>query len=293
VSLPDLSLAAVFVRVVELEGFTAAAKALAVQKSSVSRSIAQLEETLGVRLLQRTSRKVSLTDEGRAFYERVREPVAGVLDAMTDVADREGEPRGAIRFTAPSDLGAQILGEPVASFVRKYPQIHVDLVLTNRLVDLVAERIDLALRATPRLEDSSLVARRINGPHVGLYASRDYVKRRGKPTTVAELATHDCVLFRGHEGRVTWKLQGPSGPESITVRGPINADDFGFVRRAMSEGVGIGMLPITGPADDLVRVLPDFTVEAGSMYLVLPSGRQIPRRVALFRDHLLERLQRC
>ncbi len=292
-SLPDLSLVAVFVKVVELEGFTAAANALGLQKSSVSRSVAQLEEALGVRLLQRTSRKLSLTDEGRAFFERVREPLSGVLDAMDCVVESTGEPRGTIRFSAPPDLGAQILAEPVASFVRAHPLIHVDLVLTNRLVDLVAERIDIALRATAKLEDSTLVARRIPGPRIGLFASPGYVKLRGAPATVAELAAHDCVLFRGHEGQATWLLHGPSGEESVRVRGPINADDFGFIRPAMSEGAGIGMLPLISHADDLVRILPEHTMEGGAMYLVLPSGRQVPARVKLFRDFLAERLKRC
>lgn len=293
VALPDLSLVAVFVKVVELEGFTAAATSLGLQKSSVSRSVAQLEEELGVRLLQRTSRKLSLTDEGRAFFERVREPLSGILDAMEGVVESTGEPRGTIRFTAPADLGAQILAEPITAFVRKHPRIHVELVLTNRLVDLVAERIDLALRATGKLEDSALVATRIPGPRIGLFASPAYIKRRGAPATVGELAQHDCVLFRGQHGRASWTLHGPAGEERVTVTGPISADDFGFIRPAMSEGAGIGMLPLIAPAEDLVRILPDHTMEGGAMFLVLPSGRQVPARVKLLRDFLAERLKRC
>src|SRR5687767_2518928 len=125
--LPDLGLVTVFVKVVELEGFTAAAKALGLPKSSVSRSVAQLEESLGVRLLQRTSRTLSLTDAGRAFYDRVREPLSGVLDAMNDVTESQREPRGMIRLTAPADLGSTILVEPIAEFVRANPQIRIEL----------------------------------------------------------------------------------------------------------------------------------------------------------------------
>ncbi len=261
-AVPDLSLIAVFVKVVELESFTAAAKALGLPKSSVSRSVAQLEEALGVRLLQRTSRKSSLTDEGRAFVERVREPLAGVLEAMSDAAESQREPRGLIRLTAAPDLGSALLAAPIAEFARKHPLIRVELTLTTRIVDLVAERFDLAIRATPRLEDSSLVARKTSGSEGGLFASPEYIKRRGKPRSVAELSEHECVVFRGHEGHTTWRLLGPNGPEQIEVRG-----------------------------GDLVRVLPDYTPEAGSLFVVMPSGRHVPARVVLLRDFLHEKLR--
>jgi len=290
-ALPELGLVAVFVRVVELEGFTAAANALGLPKSSVSRSVAQLEESLGVRLLQRTSRKLSLTDAGRAFYDRVREPLCGVLDAMNDASESQRQPSGVIRLSAPPDLGSAMLAPPITEFVRKHPQIRVELSLTNRMVDLVAERFDLALRATPRLEDSSLVARKILGGVGGLFAAPSYLKRRGKPRTLAEVEGHDCVLFRAHDGRAIWRLQGPHGAEQVEVRGAISADDLGFVRRAVVAGAGIAFLPGTPlPDDELVRVLPDHCAEGGALYVVMPSGRHVPARVALLRDFLIAKL---
>ena len=289
--MPDLGLVAVFVKVVELESFTGAANALGLPKSSVSRSVTQLEEGLGVRLLQRTSRKLSLTDAGRGFFDRVREPLNGVVDAMDTAAESSRSPTGTIRITAPPDMGQTLLAGPIVEFVRKYPQIHIDLALTSRMVDLVQERFDLAVRATERLEDSSLVARRLGGPQMGLFASAAYLKRRGKPRTCAELAEHECVLFRAHDARATWRLKGPNGVESVEVRGPLSADDMAFVRRAVVEGAGIGMMPMMREKD-LVRVLPDHVLEtSGTLYLVMPSGRHVPARVALLRDFLIDKLK--
>jgi DNA-binding transcriptional LysR family regulator len=293
VSLPDLGLVAVFVKVVELESFTAAATALGLPKSSVSRSVSQLEESLGVRLLQRTSRTLSLTEAGRAFLERVREPLAGLLDAMNDAAESQREPRGLIRLTAPPDLGSGILAEPITEFVRRHPQIRLELSLTNRMVDLVAERFDLALRATARLDDSTLVARKIVGSIGGFFASREYLQRRGVPRTLADLESHDCVLFRANDGQATFRVNGPKGPEEIEVTGALSADDFGFVRRAIAAGAGIGFIPGEPFGDhDLVRVLPDYSSEGGSLYVVMPSGRHVPIRVTLLRDFLIEKLSR-
>jgi DNA-binding transcriptional LysR family regulator len=290
---PDIGLVAVFVKVVELEGFTAAATALGIPKSSVSRSVAQLEEGLNARLLQRTSRKLSLTDAGRAFYERVREPVGGVIDAMADAAESSRDPSGTIRFTAPSDLATEVLAGPIAEFTRDHPRIRLELILTNRVVDLVAERVDLALRATTKLDDSTLVARKIASPRTGLFAAKSYVERRGKPETLEELAEHDFVVFRPHGRESIFRLVGPQGEELVELQGTIAVDDFSFVRRAVEEGAGIGMLPAFGTRADLVRILPDYSTIGGSIYLVMPTGRQVPARVALFRDHLLAKLKSC
>lgn len=291
VSVPDLGLVAVFVKVVELESFTAAASALGLPKSSVSRSVAQLEEGLGVRLLQRTSRKLSLTDAGRGFFDRVREPLNGVVDALDSAAESSRAPSGIIRITAPPDLGYTLLAAPLAEFLIEHPQIKIDLSLTSRVVDLVQERFDLALRATERgLEDSTLVARRLGGPRTGLFASPAYLKRRGKPRTAAELAEHDCILFRAHDGRTVWRLQGSKGEERVTVSGPINVDDINFVRRAVAEGAGIGTLPVIAESE-AVRVLPDYTLPGGALFLVMPSGRHVPARVALLRDFLIDKLK--
>src|SRR5258708_17286374 len=181
----DYNAIRLFVRVVESRSVTAAAEALGREKSSVSRAVARLESDLGVRLLQRTTRKLALTDAGQAFYERVRTSVAGVDEAANAVRELGSEPRGVVRMTAPPDVDVLGLGEVIAEFVERHPAIQVDVSMSSRQVDLVAEGFDLALRAG-RLMDSSLVARRIGSADLAMFASPQYLKRRGRPTTVEQ-----------------------------------------------------------------------------------------------------------
>jgi DNA-binding transcriptional LysR family regulator len=290
----DLNRAAIFVRVVDESGFTAAARALRLPKSSVSRSVALLEEELGARLLQRSTRKLRLTEAGQAFYERASRGLAGVQEAASAVADLQGLLRGPIKITAPADAGVWLLAPLVARFVADHPAVHIELALTGRMVDLVAEGFDFALRAG-QLADSRLVARRLRAAALGLYASPAYLKQRGTPAKVAELVDHDCVMFRSERGRARWTLAGPDGPETLDVRGPIGADDFTFLQRMVAAGAGIGLLPgflcqAGVEHGDLVRVLPAYALAAADFHLVYPSARYLPHRAAVFRDFLVDEL---
>ena len=293
----DLNHVAVFARVVELESFTAAAKQLGLPKSSVSRTVTRLEDELGVRLLQRTTRKLHLTEAGQAYYERARVSLTGLEEAASAATNLSAEPRGTVRMTAPADIGAMNLGEMVARFVRKYPLVHVEISLSSRFVDLVAEGFDLALRAG-KMADSSLVARRIGSDSLGIFAAPAYLRRRGRPKTLADLAAHDCVLFRGTHGKSEWQLTGPRGEERVTVRGPLNVDEMAFVQQAVAAGVGIALLPTIGvrlaaargrlPMP--VRLLPEYSVGGGNLNLVSPSTRFQSASVIAFRDFLIEEL---
>lgn len=288
----DYNDVALFVRVVETGSFTKAAEALGLQKSSVSRAVSRLEDGLGARLLQRTTRRLGLTDAGQLFYERARGAVAGVDEAASLVLDSGSEPRGLVRLTAPPDAHALGLAEGVAQFVARYPAIQVDLVLTGRVVDLVTDGVDLAVRAG-RLADSTLVARRVGSTDLALFAAASYLDRRGRPASPTALAPHDCVLFRARGGRATWNLVGPDGEEVVEVQGPISADDFAFVARAAIAGAGIALLPVTVAADavrrgELESLLHLYRVAGGPLHVVLPSSIFVPSRVALLRDFLVE-----
>jgi DNA-binding transcriptional LysR family regulator len=290
----DLNRALTFARVVEDGGFTAAARTLRVPKSSVSRSVALLEEELGVRLLQRTTRKVELTEAGRVFYDRASLALAGLEDAEAAVSDLQASLRGTLRVTAPADAGAGILAPLIARFVERHPGVHVECVLTARVVDLIAEGIDFAFRAS-KISDSSLVARRLQARDGALYAAPSYLARRGAPERVVDLAAHDCVLFRADQGRTRWALTGPLGEETVEVHGPISADDFAFVHQAALRGVGIALMPqfIAQPSTtrgELTRVLPEHLGLRGLWHLVYPSSRYLPRRAAVFRDFVLAEL---
>jgi DNA-binding transcriptional LysR family regulator len=284
----------VFIRVVETGSFTKAADALGLQKSSVSRSITRLEHDLGVRLLQRTTRQLGLTDAGQTFYERVRGALQGFDDAATTVRELGSEPRGTIRVTATPGAAALGLADAIASFSALYPSITVEVDLTPRTVDLVSEGFDLALRAG-RLADSTLIAKKVGSTDLALFASPAYLKAHGRPRTADELAKHRCVLFRGRAGRASWDLRGPDGEVTVEVHGPINCNEIEFAMHAAIAGGGIVALPPQLARDWFARgslqiVLEDHHLKGADLHVVLPSLAFVPARVALFREHLVREL---
>lgn len=288
----DYNRVALFVRVVKTGSFTAAARAAGLPKSSVSRSVARLEQDLGVRLLQRTTRKLALTAVGQAYFDSVQGSVTTIDEADEAAREHGAEPRGVVRLTAPPDAGG--VAEAIAAFGQKHPTIRVEVILTPRFVDLVTEGIDLAVRAG-RLEDSSLVARKIGAAEMALMAAPAYLARRGEPKSLEDLADHDFVLYRATSGRATLTLTGPDTTRTVEVTGTLVADDIGFVRQAVEAGAGIALLPVHAirPALEtrrVVQVLPGWAYGGASLFVVLPTARHIPARVALLRDFLIDAL---
>jgi DNA-binding transcriptional LysR family regulator len=291
----DRNRLATFVKVAEMGSFTAAAAALATPKSSVSRSVAGLEADLGVRLLQRTTRKLALTDAGRSLFQRVGPAMFDVDQAVAEVSDQSHELRGSIRFTAPTDFAEIAFPAIIARFFERHPCVRIELALTGRRVDLVEEGFDLALRAG-ELSDSTLMSRRVGGSDLGIFGSPAYLAKHGHPRSVADLARHNCLFMKSNAGLLLWRLDGPRGQVEADVSGSMVADSFGFLRRSVAAGVGLALLPIRDfdePSDDLVRVLPAYGIRGGAVYLVWPSSRYLPARVAAFRDFLAEELTRC
>lgn len=290
----NLNEIAVFARVVESGSFTRAAEQLGVPKSTVSRAVARLEERLGVSLLARSTRVVRLTEAGTAYHQRITAALGLIGNAEDEVAQLQGAPRGKIRITAPYDIGGDFLAEVVARFSARHPEVHVDVVLTNRVVDLIAEGFDLALRAG-KLRDSSLIARKLGAMDHRLVAAPAYLAERGTPAAPADLGHHACLLYRPQDGKARWILEGAGGQVSVEVAGPVGADDLVFLRVAALAGGGIALLPAFLCAADvaagrLVHVLPGYARTGDALYLVHPPGEQLPRRVALFRDFLIESL---
>ena len=290
----DLNRVAVFLRVVELQSFTAAAEALGLPKSSVSRSVARLEESLGVQLLQRTTRAVQLTEAGRVYFDEASRALSALEQAHETLSQLDGQPQGAVRITAPVDLGAQVLAPLAARFVRRTPGITLDFLLTSRVVNLVDEGVDLGVRAGP-LRDSSLIARKVNGLEAWLLASPGYLDARGTPTGVEQLAEHDCVLFRPRRAHAEWTLVGPGGSTRVAVRGPVAGDDFTFLYEAVLAGAGVGLLPALYCEPDLaqgrlVRLLPPYTGPSAPLHIVWPPSKHVPKRVQLVREWLVKAL---
>jgi DNA-binding transcriptional LysR family regulator len=290
----DLNLVAVFARVVAAGSFTAAAARLEVPKSKVSRAVARLEESLGVRLLQRTTRWLGLTEAGQRYLAEVRGPLARLEEATAEVSELTAEARGRVRLSFAPGIADGPLADLLVEFGGRHPRVQVELVVTSRQVNLVEEGIDLALRAG-RLDDSTLVARKVATTELGLYASPAYLDRRGVPRRVADLAGHDCLLYRSKSGPLLWRLTGPRGTVLADVSGSIDADDLGMLRTLALAGQGITLMQdLAAQADvargTLSRVLPGYAQQGAALYLVSPPLRLVPSRVTLLRDHLLREL---
>lgn len=288
----ELDHVAVFTRVVSAGGFSAGARRLGIPKSSASRSVKQLEQALGVQLLQRTTRRLRLTDAGQEYYERVVSALAGLDEARAAVMERQDTPRGVVRMAAPPDRWGLVLAPFIAQFIRAHPGIRIDLSLTSRDVDLVRDGFDLALKVG-RLSDSSLMVRVVGSVDRGLFASADYLARRGALERLADLSAHDFIVCLGHEGARRVELQGPNGLERVRVDGPVASDDVTFMHEAVRFGMGVGLLPVSACVAHLglVRVLPEYSEPGLTCSLVYPATRYMPQRVVLFRDALIEDLQ--
>jgi DNA-binding transcriptional LysR family regulator len=288
----DLNDIVVFVCVVEARSFTGAGKQLGVPRSTISRRVAQLERRLGVRLLHRTTRRIELTEVGAAFFERASRSLAAIDEAEQMVLAAQATPRGRLRVTAPVDIGVSYLAPLMIAFLARYPEVRVDVDLTQRVVDLVGEGFDAALRAGA-LPDSSLVARRIGLGTRRLYASPAYLEARGEPRSPEELRDHACLLANDRRATPTWKLSGPHGELEIAVSGPIMVNDFSFARQAALAGAGIAFMPAfhcreAVAAGRLRVVLDDYRSEPSGLYLVYPSAKHLSATVRAFRDFVIE-----
>jgi DNA-binding transcriptional LysR family regulator len=288
----DLNHLAVFAAVAETRGFSSAARKLSLPKSTVSRSISVLESCLGVRLLHRTTRRVSMTTAGSELHGRIAPLLASLLQSADKLAQGRDQPAGLLRVTASVDFGSAVLAEIVARFVARHPEVSVDMHLSNEVLDLEARGFDVALRLSgKRLADSSLSARKAGRITLQLFASPAYLARRGTPRLPGDLADHEHVVHRTS----SIVLDGPSGPVKVALRGRIRCDDMLFARAALRAGAGIGVLPSflaqrDCSAGDLVRVLPRWVVPSGEIWVVWPGGKDVPAKVTAFRQFVLEAL---
>ncbi|WP_421724705.1 LysR family transcriptional regulator [Bauldia sp.] len=288
----DLNDIPVFLKVAETGSFTAAAGVLGLPKTTVSRRVAKLESAIGVRLIQRTTRSLSLTDVGRTYYRDCREALDVVADASRRSADTQQEPSGTVRVSGPADTG--FLAEIVADFMTANPKVRVELVLTDDHLNLVEEGVDVGIRAG-NLSDSSLVARKLAPSRRVFVAAPAYLVRAGEPTSPADLIDHDCVVFgRTLEG-ATWPVQGPDGPETVPIHGRIAVNTMQSAVQAAIHGLGVALIPSPLAAEAvrtgrLRRVLRAFEPPHGGLYAVYPSNRHMPVAVKAFVDFVAERM---
>jgi DNA-binding transcriptional LysR family regulator len=286
----DLNDIVVFTKVVETRSFTAAAEALGLPKSTVSRKLAQLEERLGARLVQRSTRRVSVTEIGQEYFERCLRIIADVSVADQLVTDMQTAPRGQLRVTAPIDFSNAYLGPLIAEFIAQHADINVELDATDRVVDMVEEGFDVAVRFTPPT-DSTLAARRLCAIEGGLVATPSYLARHGMPTTFDELDNHDRVLFAPSPTLQSWTLIDQDAIYEFGRPARFASNNLGAVRKAVLAGAGIAAMTDFLVAKDvasgtLIPVMPTLRGRPVDAHAVYPAREKLPPRLSLFLDHL-------
>jgi DNA-binding transcriptional LysR family regulator len=283
-----------FLRTAEAQSFTVAAQRLALSKSIISQRVADLEARLGVRLLNRTTRRLSLTEAGQAFLDGCSRALAEV-DAAEEAASRHGsELRGTLRIAAPLSFALLHLQPAMLDFMTEHKQVEVNLALDDRVVDLVQGGYDMALRIG-RLPDSSLVARRLASSRTVLIASPDYLNTHGRPTHPTQLSTYSCLLYTGTMRSDQWSFLIDGQWQAISVHGRLQANNGDMLLAAAVAGQGVALLPsfIAGAAiarGELVPILQEFPTPDGAIHAVYPPTRQVPQRVRVFCDFLAQRI---
>jgi DNA-binding transcriptional LysR family regulator len=289
----DLNLLRAFAAVHAHGSFSGAATELGVPRSTVSRAVAALEEQLSMALFQRTTRKVTTTPVGRALFDRVAPQLTSLSRALATLPDQSPGVSGTLRVTTTHDLGTMVLAEAISRFVRRYPEVRVEVELTDRLVDFTRDDFDLALRLfAKRPQSSSLIGRKVGTVVLQLFGSPAYLARHPAPRTPAEVSEHEWVTY----GSLPLTLTTARGKRrNVTARPRVRGNDMFFQRELLRNGCGLGVLPTFVAAEDvasgaLVRVLPDWVVFSSSVLLVHPPQRKLPPKVSAFQELLLDLL---
>jgi LysR family transcriptional regulator, regulator for bpeEF and oprC len=288
----ELSHLATFVKVVQTGSFTRAAEQLHSQKAHVSRVVSQLEAGLGVRLLERSTRSLSLTEVGREFFERAVGILGATEDARRAVQQAQGEPRGTLRLTCGVEFGLMAVNAWVREYLLRHPSVNVDMEMTGRLVDIVHEGFDLAVRVG-HLADSTLAARKIGELHYGLFAAPAYLQRQAPPLHPQNLAQHALIRFSGSRSRLNWVLTKGSETHRIELSPRLNVNNSFAVRDAAIQGLGIAHLPLSlvrsaVKAGTLEAVLADWQLPTAPVHAVFASARYLTPKVRSFIDLAVE-----
>lgn len=293
----DLNDVALFVQVVRSGSFAEAARRLGMPSNTVSRRVQQLEAKLASRLLQRSTRKLTLTHAGQGFYERCVDAVDGLMDAGQELMMGGEAPSGLVRIAAMADFFDFFPMEWVADFLAAHPRVQLDFVLSDARVDLIADRIDVAFRGGP-LQDSGYVGRQLlSNDGDGMVASPAYLAARGAPRSLQDLAHHDGVSFAQPSGLTDWRFVGPGGiEEHVQIASRFHANTAQALRRATVAGLGIAVLPgalssLDLEAGRLVRVLPQYQRIGFGLNVLYPSRRQLPLAVSAFIGLVMEKLE--
>ncbi|MDJ0609637.1 MAG: LysR family transcriptional regulator [Kiloniellales bacterium] len=284
---------ALFARVAELESFSGAARDLGLSKSAVSKRIARLEDRLGLRLLNRTTRRLSLTEAGTAFYDGCRRVVAEAEAASEAVSHLATAPRGTLRVNAPMSFGMLHVAPCLADFMARYPELKVEMVFNDRMVDLVEEGFDVGIRITP-LPDSSVISRRLAPARLVVAAAPSYLAAKGWPETPDDLTRHEALLYAYRSGGDRFAFASPGGRRTISLEGRLRANNGEALATAAVGGLGIAIQPSFILAEALRAgllepLLTDWTIDHPDVHAVYPASRNLSPKVRVFVDFLAER----
>lgn len=283
----DLNEIRVFVKVVQAGSFSQAAKQLGMPNSTVSARISALERRLGVTLLQRTTRKLRLTEAGEVYFRQASLGLEEILKAEAEVSSAQGEPQGLLRVTAPIDIGNDCLSELICTFRKQHPKVSVELIFTDRLVDLVAEGVDLAIRAG-ELRDSGLIAKKVGAAHWVPFAGPAYLEKAGTPVHPTELRQHACLQFTPL-GKESWQLVGGKNTITVSLTSQVLGNDLNLIKALALAGHGVALLPTYACRAEvnngrLLRILPEWRAKVDPIHLVYPGQKFVPPKLRAFID---------
>lgn len=282
---PDLNEISIFAKVVEAGSFVRAAESLELPKSTVSAKVSSLEARLGVTLIRRTTRKLHITDAGKDYYQNCVQALRQITGVEEKLHQGQAVPHGTLRITTPVELGGTVMPQVVREFQKKYPEVQLELLLTDRTVDLVAEGYDLAIRAG-ELKDSSLISKKLGSVYFALFASPQYLKTNGTPKTVKDLTEH-CALHFSALGSRGWQLHGPRGVVTTSLSRQTKINDLNLIKALAVSGTGVALLPTFFCYPEvqkgrLVRVLEDWKSDLRPVRFIYPKQDFLPKKLSAF-----------
>lgn len=289
----------VFVKVVECGSFTEAAERLEVSKSVVSKYVTRLETSLNARLLNRTTRRLSLTEVGRAFYERSAQSLREIDDAVQDVSRMAGNPTGLLKLNTPMSFGILHVAPHLPEFMQRYPDITVEMTLDDRKVDIIEPAFDVSIRIAD-LPDASFVARRLGPCRHHIVASADYIDREGRPLVPSDLARHNVLTYQHQASRAEWHFQSKEPARqgkvsSVSVGGRLQVNNSLALREMVLGGLGVARMPSFAVASDirsgrLIRLLPGYSTLELSIYAIYPERRHLSPKARVFVDFMASKV---
>lgn len=281
----DLNEISIFIKVVNSGSFAGAAKLLDMPKSTVSAKVSALEKRLGVTLIRRTTRKLHVTEAGQDYYDQCIQGLNQITQAEEQVTQKQSIPQGVLKITAPVELGSILLPDVITQFQKQYPKVKLDLMLTDRTVDLISEGIDLGIRAG-QLKDSTLIAKKIGSVFFAPFASPKYLKAHGTPKSPKDLKEHSCIIFSpfGLDG---WQLSGSGSSQFVNLDSSLTVNDLSLAKSLAVSDVGIALLPTFFCATEagdksLVRVLDDYKSNVRPVSFVYPQQQFVPKNLTAF-----------